>query len=149
MFKRLLVLFAIASLAFGVTACGSDSDSDGGGGDSANVTKLEANTWKLMNIATGGSATSLPNTIDAPTLEFKDGKVNVFAGCNSGSGEAEIGENTITFGPIAMTKKACQGIASQVEQYVNLVIVGEAGYSFSQGNLTLEGKDVSLILTPA
>ena len=38
---------------------------------------------------------------------FEGGKVNVNAGCNTGSGAAELGEGTITFGPIATTRMAC------------------------------------------
>jgi len=148
MFKRLLVLFAIAGLAFGVAACGSDSDSDKGSSDSPDVAKVEANTWKLMNIAAGGSATSLPNTIEAPTVEFADGKVNVFTSCNSGSGDAEIGDKTIDFGPIALTKKGCDALSTQVEQYMTLVLDGEAKYSFSQGNMSLTKGQTSLIFTP-
>jgi heat shock protein HslJ len=147
--RRLLAVFLVLALGAGVVACGSDSDSggDSGGSQSADASQIEGQTWKLMNIATQGAATSLPNTVKAPTVEFEDGRVSVFAGCNSGSGTAEIGDKTITFGSIALTKKSCGDIANQVETYAMMALKGEVGYELSQGNLTLEGKQVSLIFT--
>jgi heat shock protein HslJ len=147
--RRLLAVFLVLALSAGAVACGSDSDpgGDSGGSQSADASQIEGQTWKVMNIATQGAATSLPNTIKAPTLEFDDGRVNVFAGCNSGSGSAEIGDKTITFGAVALTKKSCGDLANQVETYVAMVLKGDVGYELSQGNLTLDGKQVSLILT--
>ena len=144
--KQVLAISAVLAFGAGLAACGSDSDS---GEESGPGSAIEGRTWELMNIATQGSASSLPNTVDAPTLEFEDGDVQVFAGCNSGSGPAEIGETTIEFGPIALTKKACQGVASQLEQYVGMVLRGEVDYEVNQGNLVLEGSDLTLVLKPA
>ncbi len=150
-------MLLVLVLGVGFAACGSDSDSDGGSGaetsqsgDTAGETAengIEGVTWSLMNIATQGSATSLPDTVKAPTVRFEDGKVQIFGGCNNGAGKAEIGEKEITFGGIAMTKKACAGIASQVEAYVTLVLQGKVGYEVEQGNLNLERKQISLIFT--
>jgi len=143
--RRILAIFMVLALGIGAVACGSDSDSGSSGGGSANASKIEGTTWKLMNIANQGSATSLPNTVKAPTLEFKDGRVNVFAGCNSGSGTAEIGDKTIAFGPIALTKKSCGDIANQLDTYVTMGLNGDVGYKLDQGNLVLEGKQLSLV----
>ncbi len=145
--RRLLAVLFVLALGVGVTACGSDSDSDSGSGDSAAASEIEGVTWELLNIAAQGSASGIPSNIDPPTLEFEDGRVNVFAGCNSGSGDAEIGDTAIDFGPIALTKKACQGVGGQVEDYVTVVLAGEVPYKIVQGNLNLEGKQFSLIYT--
>jgi|GEM_PF-1621019 len=145
--RRLLAVLLATALVIGVVACGSDSDSGSGDGGSGDATKVEGQTWKLMNIATAGAATSIPNNVKTPTFEFSDGMVNVFAGCNSGSGKAEIGEKTITFGPVALTKKSCGEVPNQVETYVTMALKGEVDYKLDQGNLVLEGKPVSLVLT--
>ncbi|OJU93240.1 MAG: hypothetical protein BGO23_11135 [Solirubrobacterales bacterium 67-14] len=141
----MLAVLLVMALGVGVVACGSDSG--GGDGDSGNAAKVEGQTWKLMNIAANGAATSIPSSLKAPTFEFDDGTVNVFAGCNSGTGKAEVGESTITFGAIALTKKSCDVMANQLETYVTTVLEGEIGYKLDQGNLVLEGKPVSLVLT--
>lgn len=163
---RVLALLATLALGLGVAACGSDSDSDSPstgdtaaqsadtspGNDTAETgeaTEVEGVEWQLMNIATQGSASSLPNTVDAPTLEFENGEVSVFSGCNSGSGKAEVGEETIDFGPVMLTKKACAGLAGEVEGYVTQVLKGEVGYEINQGNLILEGDQFSLVFTAA
>lgn len=147
--RRLLAVLLAMALGIGVVACGSDSDSDSGDGDggSGNAAKVEGQTWKLMNIASSGAATSIPNNVKTPTFEFSDGKVNVFAGCNSGTGTAEVGEKTITFGAIALTKKSCGAVANQVETYVTLALKGDVDYKLDQANLVLEGKPISLVLT--
>jgi len=102
-----------------------------------------------MNVISGGGASSLPGNLDAPTLEFEGGEVNVFAGCNSGSGEAEVTDTTIDFGPIALTKKSCGGIEDQVEFIVARVLDGEVTYEVNDdGNLVLEKGSDGLVLTP-
>jgi heat shock protein HslJ len=145
--RRLLAVLLAMALGFGVAACGSDSDSGSGDSDSGNAAKVEGQTWKLMNIATAGAATSIPSNVKTPTFEFSDGTVNVFAGCNSGTGKAEIGDKTITFGPVALTKKSCGTVPNQIETYVTMGLKGEVDYKLDQGNLVLEGKPVSLVLT--
>ena len=42
-------------------------------------------------------------------LAYADGRVAVSTGCNSGSAEVEITDDTITFGPMALTRMACVG----------------------------------------
>lgn len=144
--RRLLAVVSILALGAGVVACGSDSDS--GGSDAA--AELEGKTWKLLNIASQGAATSLPNTIDAPTLTFENGEVRVFNGCNTGTGKAEIGETSISFKPIAVTKKGCAGLAGEIEGYVMPVLGGKTEYEITEeGSLVLEGKQVNLVFVEA
>lgn len=146
--KRLLAVLFVLVLGVGGVACGSDSDSgNDGSSESSQATEIEGKTWTLMNVASQGSATSLPNNIEAPTLEFSDGSVQVFSGCNNGSGTAEIGEDSIDFGPIALTKKACAGTAGQIEPLVTQSLNGAVPYKLDQGSLVLENPQISLIFT--
>ncbi len=143
--RRLLAVLFVLVLGAGVVACGSDSDSDGDSGGS----EIEGINWNLMNVATQGAASSLPKGVDPPTVEFSDGKVDVFAGCNSGSGEAEIGDTTIEFGPIALTRKSCGQVENQVEFLVTRAMRSEANYEVNaDGLLVLENGSTSLVFTP-
>lgn len=147
---KLLVLLLVVALGVGVAACGSDSDSDSGGDsgtESSQSSGIEGVNWTLMNIASGGSASSLPNTVEAPTLEFADGQVQIFTGCNSGSGPAEITDTTIEFGAIALTKKGCEESVAQLEQVVTQTLQGTVDYSIDQGSLVIDGTDTSLVFT--
>lgn len=142
--EKTLAIGVALILSVGLAACGSDSDS-GSGGDSSSP--IEGKKWELMNIASQGSATSLPNTVEPPTVEFEDGNVQVFGGCNSGSGPAEVSDSTISFGAIAMTKKSCDGLANQIESYVSQVLNGDVPYKIEQGSLVIGDNSTSLIFT--
>jgi heat shock protein HslJ len=97
---------------------------------------LEDTTWTIDGLITAQAVSSMPVGVTA-TLAFADGSVAVDAGCNSGSGSAEIGDTTITFGPIATTKMACEGAAMEVEQHVLAVLSGEVAFGIDSDSLEL------------
>jgi heat shock protein HslJ len=81
-----------------------------------------------------------------------DGTVAVETGCNTGSGSVEVGDDTLTFGPIATTLRACADEAvNQLEAAVLAVLQGEVSYTIDGSNLSLrsgEGADaIGLELT--
>lgn len=152
--RRFLAVLFVLVLGLGAVACGSDTDSgdNTGGSEEASQSEsaadgLEGVTWEVMNIASNqGWATSLPREVPPPTLRIEDGQATIFAGCNSGSGSVEVGEASLEFGPVAMTKKSCDEIRNQVEFLVNKVLQGMATYEISsEGNLAVERKGNSLI----
>ena len=74
-----------------------------------------------------------------PTIEFTaDGTVSGFSSCNTFSGAYELDATTITFGPLATTKMACERPASAVE----------ADYLAALGSVTVE-PDGRLVLDGA
>lgn len=160
--KKLLAILLVAVFGLGLAACGSDSDSDGTSppettteaetttGSEAAPDGVEGVTWTLMNIGSNeGWATSIPNTIDPPTLEIENGQAAVFTGCNSGRGSAEVSDKTITFGPVGITQMACEQAQSQIEFLVTKVLEGKVTYEInSDGNLVLERKGNTLVYTP-
>jgi heat shock protein HslJ len=93
---------------------------------------LEETGWKVVGLI---SMTSSANTVSAvdPSaiawLRFAPGQVAVNDSCNSGSGSAQITDSTITFGPIAMTRRACVGPTADVEQAVTAVLQGTTTYT--------------------
>ncbi|HYN74839.1 MAG TPA: META domain-containing protein [Candidatus Limnocylindria bacterium] len=103
--------------------------------------------WTLDTIIDGDAATSVPAGVPA-TLAFGSGlpKAFVETGCNNGSGSVETGENTLTFGPIALTKKACaDDAAAAVESAVLSVLQGEVAYVIDGKALTITRGEQSLV----
>ena len=91
---------------------------------------LEDTGWKLVGlISQSGSTVSAIDPSVIAWLRFADGQVLVNAACNSGSGTAQITDTTITFGPIAMTLRACVGPTEDVEQAMNAVLQGTTTYT--------------------
>jgi len=91
---------------------------------------LEDTGWKLVGlISQSGSTVSAIDPSVIAWLRFADGQVLVNAACNSGSGTAQITDTTITFGPIAMTLRACVGPTQDVEQAMNAVLQGTTTYT--------------------
>lgn len=91
---------------------------------------LEDTGWKLDALLSqsGSTATAIDPTV-VGWLRFADGQVLVNASCNTGSGSAEITDSTITFGPIAMTMRACVGPTEEVEQAMTAVLQGTTTYT--------------------
>lgn len=76
--------------------------------------------WVVTGLIDGDAISSVPEGVVATLVFTEDGLVMVNAGCNSGSGAAEIrtGTETILFGEIALTRMACQPPASDIEAAV-------------------------------
>lgn len=102
-------------------------------------------SWTLDSIVEGETASSVPAGVDSPTLDFTDGSVGVFGGCNSGSAEVTVSEDTITFGPIAMTMMACEGDAGSLETTVTTVLMGDVAYTIAGDKLTVGDDELSLV----
>jgi len=84
-----------------------------------------------------------------PTIEFAaDGTVSGFAGCNTFTGGYTTDGAALTFGPLALTKMACQRPGSAVEaDYLN-ALAGVSGWAVEpDGRLRLDGA-VPLRYTP-
>jgi heat shock protein HslJ len=106
---------------------------------------VEGTVWMVEGLVSNQAVSSMPAGVEA-SLVFADGKVSVDAGCNKGSGSAEIGATTITFGPIATTKMFCEGAAGEVEQQVLGVLTGEVAYTVDSDALQLRGAGGGLDL---
>lgn len=108
--------------------------------------------WRLTTIGDrGGTASSVPTGVEAPTLLIaKDGDVELFAGCNHGGGHVQVREDGfVVFGPLALTRRACERDAAQVEAAVLAVLDGEVAAGFDgEGNLVLARKGAHLTFAP-
>ena len=76
-----------------------------------------------------------------PTIEFTaDGTVSGFAACNTFSGTYDFDGTTLTFGPLATTKMACQRPASAVEAEYLAALGAVTGWAIEpDGRLRLDG----------
>jgi heat shock protein HslJ len=109
---------------------------------------LEGTPWTVTGTVANDAVTGVSS--EPATLLFKDGTLELFAGCNSGSGTYTTTDTTIEFGPIALTKKACEGAATELETAVTGVLQGTATYEVVGTELSITGADGSgLILTSA
>ena len=102
-----------------------------------NPIPLEGTTWELESLVQGDAASSVPGD-KQPTIELEGGKARVFTGCNRGSGQVSVGDTTMTFGPLALTKMACQ---DSPEAAVLAVLTGEVAFAHDHDQLTLTGFD--------
>lgn len=115
---------------------------------------IAGTTWTLETIAgrgPDGSASNVPAGVRAPTLLIRDdGAVALFAGCNGGGGRAVVRDDGfVGFGPIALTRMACDRAAMAVEAAVTKVLSGRVAAGFSgEGDLVLSKGGRSLTFTP-
>lgn len=95
--------------------------------------------WVVDTIIDGEAASSVPAGAVA-SLTFAEGTITVDTGCNQGSGNYRIKGNTISFDPIATTKKACQEDRMTLERAVLGVLTGQSTYEIKANRLTLKGS---------
>jgi heat shock protein HslJ len=106
---------------------------------------LEGTRWNVESLVTVDAVSSVP-VGQAAFLEFADGQVTGDAGCNRLNGIATVGADTITFGPIATTRRACPD-AHALEAHVLEVLTGEVAYEIDGDRARLthaSGKGLDL-----
>ena len=96
----------------------------------------------------GDAVSSVPVGVTA-AIQIADGRIQVNAGCNTGGGIVEVAADTITFGPIGLTKMACRPDVMTVETAVMTVLSGTAGYTIDADALTLTAGDRGLVFHAA
>jgi heat shock protein HslJ len=109
---------------------------------------IEGTRWLLDGIVSGDAVSSVPVGVTA-SIRIGGGRVSVEAGCNRGGGSVEVTPDTLTFGPIATTKMACEAGAMSVESAVLAVLSGDVAYAIDADTLTLDAGDAGLIFRAA
>jgi heat shock protein HslJ len=105
---------------------------------------IAGTTWTLETISgRGGTSSNVPAGVRAPTLRIgEDGTAEVFAGCNRGVARARLRDDGfVVFGPLALTKKACDEAAMRVERAVAAVLRGRVALAFEEGGRLSAAKD--------
>jgi heat shock protein HslJ len=104
---------------------------------------LEGTRWVLDGIVSGDAVSSVPAGVTA-SITIAGGRVDVEAGCNMGGGPVEATDDTLTFGPIATTKMACEAGPASVESAVLGVLSGTVDYTIDANVLTLDAGHAGL-----
>ncbi|MFB8118993.1 MULTISPECIES: META domain-containing protein [unclassified Streptomyces] len=129
------------------------------GGDSIALTSepsapLTGTDWKVTGLVSGSTVSSLPaGTEEKAHLIFgKGGSVEGSLGCNSFHGKATVSGSTLTFGPLASTRKMCPGPEMELERALLGVLEGSATYTIDHRSLSIEaesGKGLDATAPPA
>lgn len=109
---------------------------------------LEGTRWVLDGIVSGDAVSSVPVGVTA-SIQIDGGRVDVEAGCNTGGGTVETTPGTLAFGPIALTKMACESGPMSVESAVIAVLSGDVGYTIDADVLTLDAGEAGLVFQSA
>ncbi len=97
---------------------------------------LTETVWMVDALVTDGAIASLPSGAE-PSLTITDGLATIRTGCNRGSARAEISDGSITFGPIALTRMACEPDRMDLETFVIGMLTGDVAFAIEADRLTL------------
>jgi heat shock protein HslJ len=109
---------------------------------------IAGTTWVLDGIVTGSTASSVPTGVTA-SIVIANGHVDVESGCNTGGATVTVQPNALTFGPMVLTKRACQAEAMAVESAMTGVLRNTAAYSIDADVLTITTGDAGLTFRAA
>lgn len=109
---------------------------------------LEGTHWVLDGIVSGDAVSSVPLGV-AASIRINAGRADIEAGCNMGGGPVSVAGSTLTFGPIALTKMACEGGAMAVETAFIAVLSRPVSYTIDANILTIDAGDAGLTFRAA
>ncbi|MDX3507235.1 META domain-containing protein [Streptomyces sp. ATCC51928] len=105
---------------------------------------LVGTRWTVTTLLSGQTATSVPADLPkerTPYLTFsEDGAVQGHSGCNSFRGKATVKDGTITFGPVAGTRRMCPEQEMAVERAVLAALKGSTTYTIKGSTLTVTAE---------
>ncbi len=99
-------------------------------------TPLEDTTWVVSGIV-ANEAITVSAVVSEASLTITDGQAQIETGCNTGNAAVEITDTTMTFGPVALTMKACESDLTELEASVIVVLDGEVTYEISGDTLSI------------
>ena len=100
------------------------------------VQLLEGKTWYLKETIEGTEITAL----------FEEGMVSGSAGCNTYQGAYTLDGPTLTFGPAAVTRKACESPIMEQEQRYLAYLEEVSTYTIVGSQLRLDTGDGRALL---
>ncbi|WNF28434.1 META domain-containing protein [Streptomyces sp. C11-1] len=121
-----------------------------GGGDTVALSEqpaadLVGTRWAVNTLLSGESATSVPADLPqerTPHLTFREnGTVEGNSGCNAFHAKATVKGDTITFGPVAGTRRMCPKAEMETERAVLAALDGKVTYTIKGQTLTLTAAD--------
>ena len=114
----------------------------------SNVTSvsLPGTTWKLVSYGTVGNQTPSAPGIETSLAFGTDGQVSGNLGCNSFSGDYEVKDGNIVFGPLASTLMACPDPQMTQEGTAFQVLTGTVRFELTGSTLTIYDASGMLVL---
>jgi heat shock protein HslJ len=104
--------------------------------DELQPSELVGTTW-VVSGTVANEAVTVSLVDSEASMTISDGQAQVDTGCNTGSSTVEITDTTITFGPLALTRMACDEELTRLEASVVLTLDGEVTYEINGDTLTL------------
>lgn len=105
---------------------------------------LTGTEWRLDSIGEGGAdgaVSSIPQGVTASFTIGSDGAVEVFDGCNGGSGPVTVAGSTITWADRVQTLRGCSGASEEVARTVGEVLSGATTFTVEEKTLTITKGD--------
>jgi len=107
---------------------------------------LVGQAWMIDTLIAGEAASSV--SASKPSIRFEpDGRVVVDTGCNMGNGKYEVASAQVTFGPMAVTRRAClsDDLVKTENHVLQIVREGAATFRIEASRLTIERSDGTAI----
>jgi heat shock protein HslJ len=134
----------VVVLAFAVAACDATGSSPSASAEPTPVGDLAGTAWVVAGI--GGTQLSLP---DPPRIEFgSEGRVAGSTGCNSMMGTYAVDGASLSFGPLATTKRACESPRGEVETRLLEALAGVTGWEVGGDGLLRLTGGTEIVLAP-
>jgi len=110
--------------------------------------ELEGTLWVVHTAITGDTTVGGFEGAVA-TVQINGGSAAVNGGCNTGSASATVGDTSIEFGPILLTKMACAQPTMELEFMVAVVLQGTVSFRIQGDEMTVLNGDNGLVLSAA
>ena len=108
------------------------------------VPALIGPTWLLVEAK--GMAVKVPADVRQPYIIFHgaEKKATGYSGCNEFFGNYELKGEILTFGPLGMTRRFCEGAAGDTESAFLQALGGTRSWKAEKGMLLLLGDSMVL-----
>jgi heat shock protein HslJ len=132
---RSLALAGIPATALVLAACG-------GGGATADAKELIDTSYVVQTITVDGAEREV---LEPVAISFTAQGIGVATPCNPMSGGVTYDGATITIGPLAGTKMACEPALMDQDQVLAEALQGTPQWSLTDGQLTLTGGGTVIV----
>jgi heat shock protein HslJ len=134
----------VVVLAFAVGACDATGSSPSTSAEPTPAGDLAGTTWLVAAI--GGTQVSLP---EPPRIEFgSEGQIAGSTGCNSMTGTYAVDGASLSFGPLATTKRACEAPHGEIETMLLDALAGVSGWEVGGDGLLRLTGGTEVVLAP-
>jgi heat shock protein HslJ len=134
----------VAILAIAVGACDAAGASPSESAEPTPVGDLAGTAWVVTAI--GGTQVALP---EPPLIEFgSEGRIAGSTGCNSMMGTYAVDGASLSFGPLATTKRACAAPNGEVETVLLEALASVTGWEVGGDGLLRLTGGTEVVLAP-